>query len=349
MRINKSYILLTALLCFWSISYSQIGGDGVFKFLNLPNSARIAALGGTYPVSQQRDISSGFQNPSLINKADNGSLSLNYSNYISDINFGALQYNFKIRNENFASTLLYINYGNFEEADATGYLTGNTFSGGDYLLNIGYGKNWQNKIYYGANLKVIYGAYDSYNSFALATDISATYKDSTSNFSGGIIFRNIGYQLKPFDNKREHLPFEIALAISQKLRHAPFRYHITYRNLQKFNLNYSDPNDTESGEDLFDENDSGKTGKGENLIRHFVLGGEFLLSESFNIQAGYNFQRSKELSINGTGGLPGFSAGFSVHLKKLSFSYAHSRLNVAGGNNYFSLQLQPSLFSGKKY
>src|SRR5690606_708104 len=125
----KFYAFLFFLLSVSSLSFAQIGGDGVFKFLNLPNSASIAALGGTFPVSTENDISSNYQNPSLISNDNNSSIALNYSNYISDINFGSLQYNFIIKKANFSTTLLYVNYGNFEEADATGYLTGNTFTG----------------------------------------------------------------------------------------------------------------------------------------------------------------------------------------------------------------------------
>lgn len=344
MQIIIRYTSLLLLVQLSTLCYAQNGGDGVFKFLNLPNSAKMAALGGVFPVLNSVDISSSYQNPSLLNKDNNGKIGLNYSNYISDINFGSLQYNFQIKNNNLSTTLLYINYGDFHEADASGNLTGNSFTGGDYLLNIGYGNNWDNKIFYGVNLKTIHGAYDIYRSFAIAADISATYKDSVSNLATGIIIRNLGYQLKPFFNQREELPFEVAVTLSQKLKHAPFKYHVTYRNLQKFDLSYSDFNSLNNQNDLFEEDRQEKAKFGSKLLTHFILGTELLLSESLNFQASYNFQRSKELSIPNAGGLPGFSAGFSINLKKLSFSYAHSRLNVAGGNNYFSVQLQPSAF-----
>ena len=49
-----------------SNSFAQIGGNSAFRFLNLPNSAKTAALGGTYPTYYQSDFTDAFNNPSLI-------------------------------------------------------------------------------------------------------------------------------------------------------------------------------------------------------------------------------------------------------------------------------------------
>ncbi len=348
---RKNIILFFTLILLFAVksNFAQTGGKGVFRFLNLPSSSKTAALGNAFPVSNRANLTDAFQNPSLINVEHAGVLALNYSNYISDINFGSIQYGVKLKSTTVISTgLMFINYGNFEETDAAGNTTGNTFTAGDYLLNIGYAKNWKQKIYYGLNAKIIYGTYDIYNSFALATDFAVTYQDSSRNLSTGVIFKNMGYQLKPFDQRRENLPFEIALSFSQKLKHAPIRYHISYGNLQNFNLSYIDPNDLNAELDLLTgEPIVKKSTFSDRLSRHFIFGAELLLSPSFNIQTGYNLQKSKELNIAGTGGLAGFSFGFSLKLKKISIGYAHASLNAAGSNNYFSLLLNPSIFKGK--
>jgi len=341
------------LLLFISISFNllaQSGGKGIFRFLNLPNSSKTAALGSAFPMSEQAEISESFQNPSLINGSHAGILDLNYSNYISDINFGAVQYGFKLKNSSVISAgLMFVDYGQFEETGATGYSTGNNFTAGDYLLNIGYAQSWKQKIYYGANLKLIYGAYDIYKSTALATDVAITYKDTVAQLSTGVAFRNIGVQLQPFNEVKENLPFQIDFSFAQKLKHAPFRYHITFSNLQNFDLTYQDPQDPNAELDLVTGQPiNDKPNFINKLSRHLILGAEVLLSPSFNLLAGYNFQKSKELNITGTGGRAGLSFGFSVHLKNLSLGYANSSLNAAGSNNYFSLMLQPAMFKHKK-
>lgn len=348
---NIIFFLTSILLLIAKDDFAQTGGNGVFRFLNLPNASKNAALGNAFPVSNQPAFTDAFQNPSLISKDAAGILALNYSNYISDINFGSIQYGLKLKNSEVISTgLMFINYGNFEETDANGNSTGNTFTAGDYLLNIGYAKNWKQKVFYGINTKVIYGAYDIYNSFALATDLVVTYQDSSRNLSTGIILKNIGYQLKPFNKQREKLPFEMTLSLAKKLKHAPLRYHISYANFQNFNLTYTDPNDLNAELDLLTGEPLVKKESFSNrLSRHFIFGAEILFSPSFNIQLGYNLQKNKELNIEGTGGLPGFSYGFSLKLKRLSIGYAHTSLNAAGSNNYFTLQLNPSIFKAKNH
>lgn len=337
------FLLFCAIIFIKNICEAQIGGKGVFRFLNLANSAKVAALGNAFPMQMDADFNETFANPSLLANAHQNSLALNYSNYVSDINFGNIQYGLKLKNkETLSLGLLFINYGSFDEYDETATATGGNFTAGDYLLNVGYSKNWENKIYYGVNAKLIYGSYDIYNSIAVATDLAVTYKDTSRNLATGMVLKNIGYQLSAFNQQRENLPFQIAVSLSKKLRFAPFKYHITYNNLQQFNLNYDNPN-TENETDLI-------TGESKNtdasfvnkFSRHLIFGAEILLSPSFNLQAGYNLQQSKELSVNSIGGLSGFSFGFALHLKKLSLGYAHSTLNLAGSNNYFSLTLNPS-------
>ena len=342
-------LLVSSIICIGNNTKAQIGGIGVFKFLNLPNSAKVAALGNALPISTNAELNETFANPSLINESHQNALSLNYSNYVSDINFGAIQYGLKIKGNNTLSLgLLFVNYGDFEEYNENGTSTGNTFSAGDYLLNVGYAKSWKEKIFYGANAKLIYGSYDIYNSFAIATDLAVTYKDTSKNLAAGFVLKNIGYQLRSFDQIRENLPFQIAFSYAQKLRFAPFKYHITYNNLQQFNLNYNNPNATEDIDLVTGTPKNVNNSFSNKLSRHFIFGTELLLSQSFNLQAGYNLQQSKELNINGLGVLAGFSFGFSLHLKKLSLSYAHSTLNLAGSNNYFSLALNPSFLGFKK-
>ncbi|OAQ39723.1 hypothetical protein A5893_09060 [Pedobacter psychrophilus] len=343
----KNIILVILTFFLVDVATAQTGGSGVFRFLNLPNSAKVAALGGAFPLANELEFTETFKNPSLISKEHIGTIALNYSNYISDINFGSLQYGLKIKDEALSLGLMYINYGNFEEANATGELTGNTFNAADYLLNIGFGRNYKNKVFYGANAKVIYGNYESYNSIALAADIAISYVDTAKNITTGLIFKNIGYQLKPFNDVKENLPFEISIALSKKLRYAPFRFHLTYDNLQNFNLTYQTNNASQEIDLITGQPIINKSSFADKFSRHIILGTELLLSQSFNLQAAYNFQKSKELGIVGTGGLAGLSFGLSLKLKKFSFAYAHSSLNAAGSNNYFSLLLNPSIFKNK--
>ncbi len=331
-------LILTVIFAFQS--RAQIGGTSVFRFLDLPNSPRLAALGGSVTAIKDQDISQAFINPSLLNKNQHKKISLNYCNYIADINFGNAQYVYATPNKGiFSAGIFFLNYGNFDEADATGNLTGNKFSASDYLLNLSWGKTLTQKITFGASLKSIYSSYEIYRSFALATDLSFSYHDSSSTFTATLIGRNLGYQLERFNQQRETLPAELTIAVSQKLKYAPIRYHLAYKNLQRFKQSFKTDPDVIFEPDLLpDEPINNDITFGDELLRHFVFGAELSFTSAFAIQAGYNHQRNKELSLANSGGAAGLSIGASLNLKKIQIGYAHSRINAAGGNNYFSVQ-----------
>ena len=56
-----------------------------------------------------------------------------------------------------------------------------------------------------------------------------------------LVFRNLGFQLKPYNEVHESLPFEINLGVSQKLENAPITWHITLENIQKWPIGLSNP------------------------------------------------------------------------------------------------------------
>ena len=58
--------LIAVFLFISNASTAQIGGESTFEFINMPNSARIAALGGEYLAIYDDDITLSLANPSLI-------------------------------------------------------------------------------------------------------------------------------------------------------------------------------------------------------------------------------------------------------------------------------------------
>jgi hypothetical protein len=60
---------LTVFLVLFSAGLSaQVGGISVFEFLNLPNSATVAAMGGHHIALMDDDLSLAARNPSLLNE-----------------------------------------------------------------------------------------------------------------------------------------------------------------------------------------------------------------------------------------------------------------------------------------
>ena len=211
-------ILLILSFALTSSTYSQIGGETSYSFLNLTNSARIGALGGNLIAVKDHDANLGIQNPSLLNKEMDGFMSLNYVNYFADINYGYASFAKHIDSiGTFSASFLFANYGSFIKADYIGNQLA-TFTANDLGLVLSYGTAIDSFFSIGTNLKLLGSFYDIYTSYGIALDLSGTYHNPIRNFTGAVLIKNIGTQLKPYNETKEALPFEVQLALSKKLK-----------------------------------------------------------------------------------------------------------------------------------
>lgn len=344
--IKSGLLIIFSTICIHSVA--QIGGSKTYQFLTLPNSARIAAMGGNFLAIKDDDISLAIANPSLITDKMDHKLAINYVNYFSDINYGfaAYAHNFK-KLGTFVGSLQYINYGTFTYADPTG-LTSGTFKAGEYALNIGWAKMLDSNFTLGSNLKFINSNFETYNSFGVAIDLAATYHNAKKSFTTSLMFKNIGRQLSYYtDGNRENLPFEIQLGLSKKLGHAPFRFSLLLNHLEKWDITYEDPlNPTEKTDPLTGEKvvKSDISLFGDKLMRHVVAGVEFVPSESFNIRLGYNYQRRQEMKVESALSTVGFSFGFGFKVSKFYLSYAHVIQHLSASSNFFTIATNISEF-----
>ncbi len=234
----KKITIVCLLICLsYGRIFSQIGGDHVYEFLNLTNSARAGGLGGNLISVKDNDLSLIYGNPSLLNEKMDNHLMLSYVNYFADINYGFISYARDYgKFGTFAAGIHYINYGNFIAADPTGLITGE-FSSSEYSLNILWGKAITKNLSFGANIKPVYSVFELYESFGLASDIGLTWFNEKSGFTAAVVVKNIGLQISTYyGEERGPIPFEIQAGISKKLSHAPFRLSVISTKLEKWDL-----------------------------------------------------------------------------------------------------------------
>ncbi len=330
---------------------AQIGGNGVYGFLNLTNSARIASLGGINVSIYDDDLNFAIENPALLNADMNKKIVLNYVNYFTGVNCGYAGYvdNFK-KIGTLSVGIQYINYGKFIAADETGIISGN-FAASDYALNIIWSKQLFKNITGGITFKPIYSSLEIYNSFGVAFDIGITYYKKETDFAASFLVKNVGSQIKPYHKGNyEHISSDVQAGISKKLAHAPFRVSLTAHHLYRWNLRYEVPEgvtqisfaqeqDTLKGEML--------TNFLDNAMRHLIVSVELLPLKSFYASIGYNHLRHQEMRLIDKSGFTGFSWGFGIKLKKMGFSFGRASYHLAGGSNHFSVYFDISKF-GKK-
>lgn len=336
-----SILLLIGMVLSPLSSYAQTGGNNTFDFLTLTNSARIASMGGSWLPIKDGDINNALMNPSLIVPDIHNCAALNYVNYYAGINYGYAAYSRTFEKVgSFMATMQFINYGKFNEADYTGVQTGNTFSANELALNVGWGRNLTPHWSIGANAKLIYSSlYTDYNAWGIGADVAASYCIPDKNLTVSLIARNFGYMINPYvTGNSSWLPFDLAVGISQKLKHIPFRYTIMYNNIQKWDLTYDDPRywsyDPMTGER---SNKKSKVAEfGDKLMRHFVIGGEITIAKIVLLRGGYNYQRRQELKTETKRAMVGFSWGVGLNFRRFSIDYARSAYHLAGSPNYIT-------------
>lgn len=342
--VKKSvYILLLTFIA--TSSFSQTGGDNVYEFLNLTHSGLVASLGGANVSLCTGDLNLAYHNPALLSTNMDKSLAINYVYYFAGINYGMTMYSRSIPSiGNFAAGLTYLNYGLFKETDESGNITG-TFSAAEYALSLIYSRNIDSLFTVGANFKPILSHLEKYTSFGVAFDIGAAYQSRNNLFSAGLTIKNTGLEITSYAGEpREKLPFEIQAGVSQKLAHAPFRFSLTLRHLEKFDLiyNYNSTTGTSTS-----TSSSKKSDFAENIMRHIVIGTELIPHKNFYLSAGYNYQRRRELQIDSRVSTVGFSWGFGINTSFLSIGFGRATFHLAGASNHASIILRPDLLYKK--
>ena len=331
--------ILFFLLLLSTTSFSQIGGKYVYQFLNLAQSPRQAALGGKTVTVVDFDVNQAFYNPATINEEMHNRLSANYGSYYGEVSYGtaAYAYTYDRHLQTFHAGISYINYGTFEGRDELGNLTSD-FTGSEAALSLGYAYNipWTD-MYIGANAKLISSTLESYNSWGAAVDLGFLYIDEPNDINYGFTVRNIGVQITPYEDTREKLPLSIDAGISQLMENVPIRWHLTFENLQQWNIAFSNPNRAEGSLDGGSEEE--KVSFFNNALRHVILGAELFPEKGFNIRLGYNFRRSEELRILEQRHFSGISVGFGLRFGKVKFDYSYSRYTVAANTSLFGLMI----------
>ena len=335
--LRKLVFLLSLLLS--AATFGQIGGKSVYQFLNLVQSPRQAALGGKTVTVVDYDVNQAFYNPATINEKMSNRLSANYGSYYGEVSYGtaAYAYTYDRHLQTFHAGISYINYGTFEGRDELGNQTSD-FTGSEAALSLGYAYNlpWTD-MFVGANVKLISSTLESYNSWGAAVDLGFLYVDYDNDINYGLTVRNLGFQIKPYEDTNEKLPLAIDAGISQLMLHVPIRWHVTLENLQQWNIAFSNPNRAQGSLDGGSEEE--KVSFFNNALRHVILGAELFPEKGFNVRFGYNFRRGEELRIVDKRNFSGISVGFGLRFGKVKFDYSYSRYTIAANTSLFGLMI----------
>jgi len=332
----KKVLFISVLMILSPLLKAQTGGDNTYEFLNLTHSGLISSLGGANVSLNIDNLNMIYHNPGLLTGSMNRSLVLNYSNYFAGINYGSVLYSPKSSSAgNFAAGITYLNYGSFTETDPSGVITGK-FTASEYAFSFSFSRYIDSLISVGITFKPVLSFLEKYNSVGFAFDLGAAYHNRSGLFSAGLVIRNAGLQITQYaGEERLPLPFEILAGMSQKLAHAPLRFSLTARHLEKFDMTHQYLDTSLVKTNILQSSDFF-----ENLMRHIIVGAELIPHKNLYFSAGYNYQRRRELQVESNISTIGFSWGFGINTSVLNIEFGRATYHLAGSSSHVSFVIR---------
>lgn len=310
---KKVFFAVIFLLSWVSLSAQE--SQTIYNFLRLPVSAHAAALGGENITINDDDPTLIFHNPALISNVTDKSINLNYMTYMEGSKTASASFvkAYKERGT-WGVAAQYMDYGSMKEVNADNVETG-SFSAKDIMVMGTFTYALTNRIAGGITAKFISSTIAGYNSMAVAVDLGLNYIDDELGLSVSAVARNLGGQVKAYEDDFEKIPIDIQLGVSKKLYNSPLRFSGTMTKL----------NDWSEGR----------------FIDHFVLGIDVLLSDNIYLAGGYNFRRVQEMKIsdgeNESSHGAGLSFGGGIQLEKFKLNVAYGKYHVSASSLNFNV------------
>lgn len=302
-------VVFTLLLLFSAIISMAQESRTEYNFLRIPVSAHAAALGGDNITLVENDASLMFSNPALLCNVSSKTIGLNYMNYMQGVNTLSASYNMDVLERGAVGvSAQYIDYGSMKEMNSQGIQTGD-FKAKDIAIAGYFSYLLTDRISAGIAAKFITSYIGNYNSLGVGVDLGANYFNEESELSISAVAKNLGGQIKAYEDTYEPMPIDLQLGVSKRLIHTPLRLNATMVNLNHW--------------------------KGK-FINHFVLGADLILTQSIWVGFGYNFRRASEMSI-GTGDKEsshgaGLSLGAGLNLERFKVNLAWGKYHVASNS-----------------
>jgi len=354
MKANFAYLRLSALA--WGLLFgaltAQVGGSFSYAFLQLPQSARIEALGGTQVAIMDSDPGMAFQNPALLNQSMHLQAALDFNAYFANIGYGsfALAHKFKKRGTAFAG-VQYFDYGSIIETQENGQIVGEVRAN-DQAIYLGYAQPVLDSILHvGGHFKAIFSAYAGYTSIGAAVDLGLSYRSKNKRTILALVFKNMGSMIDPYStNNFEPMPFQIQFGFAHQLEHLPLRLMVTANNLQRPDLSFLDIENPINIDPLTNDTSINRISLGDNVLRHFIIGAELMpFKQRLFLRMSYNFLRGGELSSLQSDAAAGLSWGLGIRISHFTFSYSRATYHAVGSPNHLTLQINAGkLFAKKK-
>ena len=332
-----TYLRHFILLAVGVVALFAMADDGstttAYNFLSVPVSSHVYGLGGHNLTIIDDDINLVEQNPALLGPEFDHQVGLNYMRYIGDTNFAGLRYGQGVSEHGaFAVGIQYFGYGNLQGADVDGTLTG-TFSASDIAFSLTYSHDISDRFRGGITIKYLYSKYEDYTAGAVAADLGVNYYDPDHDFTASLVAKNLGGQVKKFNDYKDDLPWDIQVGVSKMLGKAPVKLHLTAYELTRWNSPYYEIEDVNNPNSGLIKKDS----FGSNLMRHLVFGFDILPTDNMYLGIGYNYRTRSDMATYKRDFMSGLSVGAGLKVRAFGFGAAFARPHTGASTFMFNL------------
>lgn len=308
MTMRKILLAVFSVLLLPLTAWAQESQE-VYSFLRLPVSAHVAALGGDNITIDDDDPTLIFHNPALINQVSDKSLNLNFMTYMEGAKTASASF-IKAYKERatWGVAAQYMDYGSIKETTVDNVETG-SFSARDIALAGTFAYMLNNSFSGGITARFVSSHIASYSSLAVAVDLGLNYMDEERGWSLSAVAKNLGGQIKAYDDDFERIPLDLQLGVSKRFVGSPLRVSATLSRLNKWD---------------------------QGFIKHLSVGADLLLGESVFVAAGYNFRRNSEMKVSDSDGESshgsGFSVGAGLQLERFKLQAAYAKYHVSAAS-----------------
>ena len=278
-------VVITTILTLWSSALWAQESETAYNFLRLPVSAHAAALGGENITLSDDDATQLFHNPALISGVSDKTLNLNYMTYMEGAKTVSAAF-VRLAGERaswgFSAQLM--DYGSLKQRSFNNEDLGH-FNARDIAIGGSFAYELSERVSGGITAKFITSTIAGYNSLGVGVDLGLNYLDVERGWSLSAVARNLGGQIKAYDDEFERIPFDLQIGASKRLLNSPLRFHATMSRLTDWS---------------------------EGIGRHLAIGADILLGENIYLAAGYNFRKASEMKITDSEGSSSHGAGFTL-------------------------------------
>jgi hypothetical protein len=202
----------------------------------------------------------------------------------------------------------YMNYGSMEEMTPDNIELGD-FSAKDIAVAGTFAYLLSNRWSGGVTLRFVSSSIAGSNSIGIASDLGLNYFDEERGWSISAVAKNLGGQVKAYQDEYEKIPLDLLIGVSKRLNAAPIRFSATFSRLNRWDTSF---------------------------IQHVALGVDVFIGENIYIAGGYNFRRRDEMKVSDGDGSSSHGAGLSVgagfSLKRFKLNVAYAKYHVSASS-----------------